>query len=217
MSGKKKSILIVDDHPIMREGITQIINNQNDLSVIAEAESGQEALNILSKIRPDLAIIDISLKGMNGIELTKEINRNFNAIPILILSMHPEKFYAERAIKAGAMGYLQKHEPSTTVLEAIRKVISGKIYLSAEISEKMLIQLSGNLSKTTQSQIEKLSDREFEAFRLIGKGLKPHQIADELFLSVKTIETYYSRIKKKINLKNASELRQFAINFFRNQ
>lgn len=214
---KKKSVIIVDDHPIMREGISQIINNQKDLYVIAEAESGQDALKILSELKPDIAVIDISLKGMNGIELTREISKNFRDIPILILSMHPEKFYAERAVKSGAMGYLQKHEPSSKIVEAIRKILSGKIYLSAEISEKMLTQFSGNISKVNDLTIEKLSDREFEAFRLIAKGLKPHQIADELFVSVKTIETYYSRIKKKLNLKNASELRQFAINFFQNQ
>lgn len=210
----KRSILIVDDHPIMREGISQIINNQSDLYVISEAESGHEALKVLSEVKPDLAIIDISLKGMNGLELTKEITRNFKGIPILILSMHPEKFYAERAIKSGAMGYLQKHEPSSMVIEAIHKILSGKIYLSTEMSEKMLNKFAGNKNKNNNSPIEQLSDREFEAFRYIAKGLKPHQIADELFVSVKTIETYYSRIKKKLNLKSASELRQFAIDFF---
>jgi len=214
---KKKSILIVDDHPIMREGISQIINSQNDLSVIAEAESGHEALKILSDVLPDLAVIDISLKGMNGLELTKEIAKNFKHIPILILSMHPEKFYAERAIKSGAKGYLQKHEPSSKVIEAIRKILSGKMYLSPEISEKMLTQFSANPGNVNTPALEKLSDREFEAFRCIAKGLKPHQIADELFVSVKTVETYYSRIKKKLNLNSASELRQFAINFFRDQ
>lgn len=213
---KKKSILIIDDHPIMREGISQIINNQSDLYVIDEAESGPEALKKLSEISPDLAVIDISLKGMNGLELTKEIRKKFKNLPILILSMHPEKFYAERAIKSGAMGYIQKHEPSFKVIEAIRKIISGKMYLSEDISEKMLSQF-GRTSNPDHMTIEKLSDREFEAFRLIAKGLKPHQIADELFVSVKTIETYYSRIKKKLNLNTASELRQFAINFFQNQ
>ncbi len=214
---KKKSILIVDDHPIMREGISQIINNQNNLYVIAEAESGPEALKKLSEISPDLAVIDISLSGMNGLELTREIRKKFKDIPILILSMHPEKFYAERAIKSGAMGYLQKHEPSSLVIEAIKKILSGKIYLSSEMSEKMLKQFSGNTDNTDNSPIEKLSDREFEAFRYIAKGLKPHQIADKLFVSVKTIETYYSRIKRKLNLNTASELRQFAIDFFQTQ
>ena len=150
MNNKKKSILIVDDHPIMREGITQIINNQNDLFVIAEAESGQEALKILSKIKPDLAIVDISLKGMNGLELTKEINRNFNDIPILILSMHPEKFYAERAIKAGAMGYLQKHEPSTTVVEA---TISGAVPVAMSDSNCCAVTLNEPASQSADSPL----------------------------------------------------------------
>ena len=214
---KKSSVLIVDDHPIMREGISQIINSQPDMYVIAEAENGPEALKILSGIKPDLAVIDISLSGMNGLELTKEIAKNFNNIPILILSMHPEKFYAERAITSGAMGYLQKHEPSSHVIDAIRRILSGKMYLSQEISEKMLNRFSGNKHDIINSPVEKLSDREFEAFRFISKGLKPHQIADELFVSVKTVETYYSRIKKKLNLNSASELRQFAINFFHGQ
>ncbi|MEN8154495.1 MAG: response regulator transcription factor [Acidobacteriota bacterium] len=215
MKNKEYNILIVDDHPIMREGISQIINHQKDFTVIAEAESGPEALNILSEISPDIAIVDISLKGMSGLELTKEIKRRYNTIPVLILSMHPENFYAERSIKAGAFGYIQKNEPSEKVLNAIRKVLAGKIYLSETMSEKMLFQLTGKKENNTTSLVEKLSDREFEAFRLIGEGLKPHQIAEKLFVSVKTIETYYSRIKKKLNLKNASELRQFAINWFR--
>ena len=217
MKQKKKTILIVDDHPIMREGICQIINNQNDLEVIAQAESSLEALRILKELDPDMAIVDISLKGMNGLELTREIIKYKGHMPILILSMHPETFYAERAIKAGAMGYIQKHEPSAKLIKAIRKILSGKIHLSPEISQKLLLQISASPVKGQRTVTDSLSDREFEAFRFIGRGMKPRQIADELFVSVKTVETYYSRIKRKLNLGSASELREFAINYFRDQ
>jgi len=214
MEKKKYSIFIVDDHPMMRDGISQVINQQPDLEVIAEASSGPEALDKLSDISPEIALVDISLKGMNGIELTREIRKRFKNLPVLILSMHPEKYYAERAVKAGAKGYIMKHETSDKVLKAIRRVLEGKFYLSEDISEKIISRMSGNISQSGTS-VDKLSNREFEAFRYVGSGLKPQQIAEKLFVSVKTVETYYSRIKEKLSLKSASELRQFAVNWFK--
>ncbi len=214
MEKKKYSVFIVDDHPMMRDGISQVINQQPDLEVIAEASGGPEALDKLSDISPEIALVDISLKGMNGIELTREIRKRFKNLPVLILSMHPEKYYAERAVKAGAKGYIMKHETSDKVLKAIRRVLEGKFYLSEDISEKIISRMSGNISQSGTS-VDKLSNREFEAFRYVGSGLKPQQIAEKLFVSVKTVETYYSRIKEKLSLKSASELRQFAVNWFK--
>ncbi len=211
----KKSIMIVDDHPIMRAGITQLINQQNDLIVSCEVSSAKEALKELSDNVPDLAIIDLSLKEISGIDLIKEIKKNHKDLPSLVLSMHSETIYAERVLRAGAKGYIMKHEPAEKLIKAIRKVLKGKTYLSENMSEIILDRMSGNSSKDTTSLINSLSDRELEVFKLIGEGHKPHQIADILFLSVKTIETYYARLKQKFNIKSASELRKIAISWYK--
>jgi len=209
----KYSIMIVDDHPIIREGISKIINQQPDLDVRSEASSAREAMTKLREAIPDLAIIDVSLKNTTGIELIEEIKSTFSDFPILVLSMHSESLYAERALRAGARGYIMKHEPAEEVIKAIRQVLGGKIYLSQEMSEKILDRLSGVKHSGVDSLINSLSNRELEVFKLVGSGLKPHEIAEKLFLSVKTIETYYSRLKLKLNLKDASELRQAAIHW----
>ncbi len=210
----KKSIMIVDDHPIMRAGIAQLINQQNDLKVSSEVSSAREALKELNKKTPDLAIIDLSLKEISGIDLIKEIKKRHKDLPTLVLSMHSETIYAERVLRAGAKGYIMKHEPAEKLIKAIRKVLKGKTYLSENMSEIILDRMSGNSSKDTTSLINSLSDRELEVFKLIGEGHKPHQIADNLFLSVKTIETYYARLKQKFNIKSASELRKIAISWY---
>jgi len=214
---EKYSILLVDDHPIMRDGINQLISSQPDLEVCGEAGSAQEALTFLQKKIPDLAIVDISLKDINGIELIKEIKAGSKPFPILVLSMHPETLYAERAVRAGAKGYIMKHEPAEKLLKAIRRVLQGKIYLSPEMSDTLLDSLLGEKPETPGPLIDRLSDRELEVFNLIGKGLKPSQIAEKLFLSVKTIETYILRIKQKFNLKNSSQMLQAAIEWRRDK
>ena len=212
MNNQQKSrILLVDDHPIMRDGISQIINQQPDMEVCCEAGSAREALKMLESAIPDLAIVDISLKDISGIELIKEMKAKFQDFPILVLSMHAESLYAERALKAGAKGYIMKHEPADRLMKAIRRVLRGKIYLSANISQMILHRLTGTNMAEDQLPVDTLSDRELEVFKLIGLGLKPHQIAEKLFLSVKTIETYYSRLKQKLQLENALQLRQKAI------
>lgn len=218
MNKKKEyaSILLVDDHPIMRDGISQLITLQPDLEVCGEAGSASEALKFLQKNSPDLAIIDISLKDINGIELIKEIKTTNYQFPILVLSMHPETLYAERAIRAGAKGYIMKHEPAEKLLKAIRKVLKNKIYLSPEMSEALLDTLLSEKQETPGPAINRLSDRELEVFTLLGKGLKPKQIAEKLLLSTKTIETYSLRIKQKLNLKNSSQLIQTAIQHIHN-
>ncbi|MCP5105592.1 MAG: response regulator transcription factor [bacterium] len=209
------TILLVDDHPIMRDGISQLIALQPDLEVCGEAGSASDALKFLQKETPDLAIVDISLKDINGIELIKEIKTGGHGFPILVLSMHPETLYAERAIRAGAKGYIMKHEPAEKLLQAIRRVLKGKIYLSAEMSEALLDMLLGEKQEAPEHSINRLSDRELEVFTLVGKGLKPKQIAEKLFLSIKTIETYSLRIKQKLNLKDSSQMLQAAIEWNR--
>jgi len=214
----KKKIMIVDDHPIMRAGIAQIIEQQTDLTVSTEVNSAREALNKLKEDIPDMAIIDLSLKEISGIELIKEIRVKYGNIPILVLSMHSETIYAERVLRAGAKGYIMKHEPSEKLLKAIRKVLKGKTYLSEAMSEIMLDRMSGTVSPDSDKNLtDNLSDRELEVFKFIGEGFKPHQIAEKLFLSVKTIETYYARLKQKFNIKTASELRKIAISWYQKQ
>jgi DNA-binding NarL/FixJ family response regulator len=212
-SKKKYSILVVDDHPIIREGISKIINQQPDLEVIGEAVRAIDAMQFLRNTVPDMAIIDISLKDSNGIDLIKEIKFKIGTLPILVLSMHPETLYAERVLRVGARGYIMKHEPPEKIIYAIRRILLGKIYLSPEISEKILDGLAGVKQNDSMFTVNSFSDRELEVFQLIGQGFKPHQIAEKLFLSVKTVETYAFRLKKKLNIETASELRILAINW----
>lgn len=208
---RKNSIFIVDDHPIMRDGISQLIDQQADLEVCGTASSAPEALDALNNMDPGLLLVDISLPGMDGIELIKIVKKRKARLPMLVLSMHAEGLYAERAIRAGAKGYVMKHASSETLLAAIRKVLAGKICLSPAMTEKLLEKAAGNEPPGSGSPVDDLSDRELEVFKLIGRGLRPQRIAEELQLSIKTVETYYSRLKLKLNVKDASELLQKAI------
>jgi DNA-binding NarL/FixJ family response regulator len=208
---RKSLIFVVDDHPIMRDGISQLINQQADLEVCGAASSGPEALDALNNINPDLLLVDISLPGMDGMELIKIVKKRKGRLPMLVLSMHAEAFYAERAIRAGAKGYVMKHASTVTLLAAMRKVLAGKIFLSPAMTEKLLEKAAGSELTGSESPVDCLSDRELEIFKLIGHGLRSQRIAEELNLSVKTVETYYSRIKQKLDIKDASELLQLAI------
>jgi DNA-binding NarL/FixJ family response regulator len=208
---RKNSLFIVDDHPIMRDGISQLINQQADLEICGTASSAPEALDALNGIDPDLLLVDISLPGMDGIELIKIVKKRKGRLPMLVLSMHAEAFYAERAIRAGAKGYVMKHASTDTLLAAIRKVLAGKIFLSPAMTEKLLEKAAGSELTGSESPVDCLSDRELEIFKLIGHGLRTQKIAEELQLSSKTVETYYSRIKQKLDIKDASELLQLAI------
>jgi len=209
----KSRIFIVDDHPIMRDGIAQLVNQQPDLEVCGEASSAPEALEALDRVAPDLMLVDISLTGMDGIELIKIVRKRRPGLPTLVLSMHAEALYAERSVRAGAKGYVMKHASPETLLEAMRRVLAGKLFLSPEMTEKLLEKAAGDGLAGNESPIAALSDREVEIFKLIGQGLKPQRISEELHLSVKTVETYYSRIKQKLGLKDASELLQMAISW----
>lgn len=212
MSGKekfKKSVFIVDDHPVVRQGLTQFINDEDDLYVCGDAEDANSAIREINSLKPDIVIADISLKGISGIELTAAIRSRFN-IPVLILSMHDENLYAERAIRAGAAGYIMKKESMEKVIAAIHEVLMGKIYLHADLKERLLSKFL-KTSQEIESPLECLTNREIEVFRLIGLGLSTRHIARELALSVKTIETYRERIKRKLDLKDSAELIQYAV------
>src|SRR5271156_6175448 len=206
----KKRILVVDDHPIVRQGLALLINREPDLVVCGEAEEAQGALHVLSSSRPDVLIVDISLNGPDGLDLLKTIRTTHPTLPVLILSMHDESIYAERALRAGANGYIMKQEATEKVLVAIRRILSGEIYVSDRIANSMLQHyVRGN--PTGHSSIADLTDRELEVFRLIGEGQGTRQIAEALHLSVKTVESYQAHIKEKLSLRSARELVQHAV------
>jgi len=204
--------LVVDDHPIVREGIAKLVNQETDLTICGEAEDAPQALKALAELKPDIAIVDITLKeGLGGIGLIKDIKARHPKLPVLVLSMHDESLYAERTLRAGAKGYIMKQEAPEKVVEAIRRVLGGEIYLSEEMGQKIIHKLVEGKPEAGGSPIESLSDRQLEVFQLMGRGFGTRQIADNLYLSVKTIETYREHIKEKLKLKNATELVQHAI------
>jgi DNA-binding NarL/FixJ family response regulator len=217
-TGKRKTqILIIDDHPVVREGLEAILDHEQDLRVCGQAEDADGALEAIADLKPDIAIVDISLKNSDGIELTKTIKARYPKIFVIVLSMHDESVYAERVLLAGAQAYLMKDAASENIVTAIRRVLRGDIYVSEAVSSKFLHIIASDKTGMTKTPIETLSDREFETFRLIGQGLKASQIAAQLHLSVKTIETYRSRIKEKLGLSNAAQLLQYSIAWARNR
>lgn len=205
-SSFKKKILIVDDHSMVRKGIAAIIESANDLEVVLQLETAEQLLEQLKALDVDLMIVDISLPGMNGIELVKHVIFQKPNQKILILTRHEEFTYAERALRAGANGYLTKMESPELLLKAIHKVLNGGLFVSEEISEKLLLSTLHGKKDILSSPFEILSDRELEVFELIGRGLSSNEIAKQLHLAIKTIETYRSRIKEKMNYKNSTEL-----------
>src|SRR5271166_5849244 len=206
----KKRILVVDDHPIVRQGLALLINRESDLVVCGEAEEAMCALHVLASAHPDVLIVDISLNGPDGLDLLKTIRTTHPTLPVLILSMHDESIYAERALRAGAHGYIMKQEATEKVLVAVRQILEQKVYVSDRIANRMLQQyINGSTEK--HSPVAILSDRELEVFRLIGEGHSTRKIADELHLSVKTVESYQAHIKDKLSLKSGRELVQRAI------
>jgi DNA-binding NarL/FixJ family response regulator len=208
---KKANILIVDDHPIVRQGLTELVNHENDLIVCGQAEDANQAMKAVKELKPDIVIVDISLKETSGMELIKDLNVQYPKLPLLALSMHDESLYAERVLRAGAKGYIMKAEATEKVIMAIRKILSGEIYISDKMASKMMRKLVGGSSEINASPVELLSDRELEVFQLIGKGFGTRQIAERLYLSVKTIETYRAHIKEKLNLEDSAALLRYAI------
>lgn len=209
-SGKTR-VFVVDDHPIVRQGLSQLINREPDLTVCGEAEDARTALDRIAPSEADILIVDVSLEGPDGIELLKTIRSRDSKLPVLMLSMHDESLYAERALRAGANGYIMKQEATEKVLVAIRRILQGDVYLSDRLTTTMLQQYVRGGAATKSSPLLNLTDRELEVFRLIGEGHGTRQIADELHLSVKTIESYQAHIKEKLALRNARELVQHAI------
>ncbi|MDO8528057.1 MAG: response regulator transcription factor [Deltaproteobacteria bacterium] len=208
---EKTKVFIVDDHPIVRQGLAQLINQESDMISVGEAGTSDEALKSIAKIKPDVAIVDISLQGTSGIELTKNLVANYPKTLVLILSMYDESLHVERVLKAGAKGYLMKQSATDYVTTAIRKVVSGDIYVSDRMKETLMHQFSGGGKSLIGATTGKLSDRELEVLRLIGQGYATNRIAESLFVSVKTIESHYANIKNKLDLKNSHELIQYAV------
>jgi DNA-binding NarL/FixJ family response regulator len=209
----KRKVFIVDDHPIVREGLAQMINREPDLAVCGEAQEMHEALASIEAQKPHILIVDISLNGPDGLDLLKNIRTKDPSLPVLILSMHDEAIYAERALRAGANGYIMKQEATDRVLIALRRILNREIYVSDRIADRILRRFAGGgrAGVVKGSPLETLSDRELEVLHLIGEGHGTRQIAEELHLSVKTVESYQSHLKEKLSLKNSRELMQYAI------
>ncbi len=210
IDGNKAKILIVDDHPLVREGLADLVNKEKDLVVCGQAEDAYQAMEAIRELKPDMAIVDISLKETSGLELIKDIKVRHPSLPVLTLSMHEESVYAERALRAGAKGYIMKREATKKVVTAIRKVLRGQLYLSEKMMTRLVRKFVDGKPEAGTSPIDCLTDRELEVFSLLGRGNGTRQISEQLHLSVKTIETYRSRIKEKLNLTSASELLQHA-------
>lgn len=210
-SGDRSRVLIVEDHPLMRRGMMQLIEREPDIEVAGEAANAGDALRFLSRHTVDLVIVDIGLDEGDGLDLIKQIKARGDDVKILVASVHDESLYAQRALQAGAQGYISKSHSSDAFIEAMRQVMAGKIYLSPYMTERMLHRVVDGGDNLSHSPIETLSDRELEVFRLIGEGLSTRVIAEKLFLSTKTIETYREHIKRKLNLKNSVEVIRHAV------
>jgi DNA-binding NarL/FixJ family response regulator len=204
-------IFIVDDHPVIRRGLSQIIEDLDDMQTAGEARDADEALNKIARDQPDLVLIDVSLGDRGGIELIKELKSRYPELKMLVLSMHDESLFAERAVRAGALGYVNKNEPTETLVAAIRQVLTNQIFLSARLTNRIVQRAASGADQQAVSPIESLSDRELEVFEMIGQGMITKQIAARLNLSTKTIETYRENIKTKLNLNNSSELMRHAV------
>jgi DNA-binding NarL/FixJ family response regulator len=206
-----KRIVLVDDHPLFRKGLQEMIHSDGTFAVCGEAGNAAEAMALIRKLSPDMAIVDLSLPGANGIELIKNIRAEFSKVPILVLSMHDESLYAVRALRAGADGYVMKHEAMANVIHAIREVFNGRPYLSPAMAAQVITKFAHRQAEGETDAVERLSDRELEILELIGKGHEVRQIAKLLHLSPKTVETHRAHIKDKLDLKNSREVARFAL------
>jgi DNA-binding NarL/FixJ family response regulator len=216
-SKTKSRILIVDAHPMMREGLAQLISRQPGLVVCGEAATAPQAVELVKKLQPDLVLADITLPGRNGIELIKDIQAVVSGMAVLVISMHDEAIYAERVLRAGGRGYIMKQEGGEKLMQAIRQVLSGQIFVSETISARILELFSGHGAHLSKTPLERLTDREFEVFQLVGRGLGRREIAQELHMSVRTAEVHRANIKKKLEHKSSSELIRFAVRWAEGQ
>jgi DNA-binding NarL/FixJ family response regulator len=210
MAGKRK-IFLVDDHPIVRQGLAQLINSENDLAVVGQGEDAYQSIRAIRESQPHLVLVDVSLKDSDGIELLKELKAQSPDLPVLVVSMHDETLYAERALRAGAGGYVMKQESPETLLAAIRTVLAGEVYVSSKMSATLLQHMVRGRNRGGGLPMDRLTDRELEIFRMIGAGRSVKEIADKLFLSIKTVEAHREHIKEKLNIKSSAELLRFAI------
>jgi DNA-binding NarL/FixJ family response regulator len=205
---KPITIVIVDDHRMFREQLASLINQSADMKVCAEADNVRQGFDLISAVRPSIAIVDISLKDSSGLELVKQLRAQAIDVPVLVLSMHEESLYAERALRAGANGYITKHEASADVMNAVRRVLDGEMYLNPRFMGQMMSKImAGGGNQATGNPVDRLADRELEVFRLIGQGLTTREIGEQLGVGVTTVDTYRARIKEKLKLENVSRLR----------
>ncbi len=210
-SKKSVRVFIVDDHPFLREGLTMLISREPDLMICGESDNADDALKSIETLMPDVAIVDLSLQGRSGLHLIKDVSRKFPEMPTLVLSMLDEMVYAERALRAGARGYIMKQEATKKVITAIRDVMSGKLFVNPSVTSKIMHRLVSDGNIKHSCSIDLLSDRELETFKLTGNGLSTQQISKKMKVGVKTIETYRARIKSKLKFESSEELLQYAI------
>jgi len=207
----KRKVLLVDDHPLVREWLTNLIIRQPDLAVCGESESAQSALQAIAAARPEVAIVDVSLKDSSGIELIKSLKLSHPEVAVLVFSMHDESLYAQRALRAGAKGYIMKRETTRKMIDGIRQILDGKVFVSDSVKDSLALRLVENKTQTARTPVEQLSDRELEVFEMLGRGLGTRQIADALRVSIKTVQVYCARTKEKLNVHSATELLREAI------
>jgi DNA-binding NarL/FixJ family response regulator len=208
---EKRRIFLVDDHPLVREWLTMLINQQSDLVICGEAEDAPRALAAMEKLQPDAAVIDVTLSSGSGIELIKDIRRCCAGVAVLVLSMHDESLYAERALRAGARGYVMKRETTKNVIAALRKILDGGIYVSENVTQSMAKKIVSGRSEADESPVAQLSDRELSVFEMLGRGLETKQIGDSLSISPKTVQVYCARIKEKVGVQTHNELLREAV------
>lgn len=214
----KKRVFLVDDHPVVRQGMKSLIDRTPDLTVCGEARTIYDSLKLIEQLKPDVVAADISLGDESGLDLIKDIRIRFPELPVLTLSVHDEAIYAERVLRAGARGYVTKGEPPENVLKALRTVLCGQVFLSERMSSRILSQITGTAKKETAGlAVDRLSDRELQVFELIGKGMSTRDIADSLHLSIKTVESHRANIKDKLQVASATELLQYAIHWVQSQ
>jgi DNA-binding NarL/FixJ family response regulator len=211
MGSEKHKVFIVDDHPLVREGLTMLVNRQDDMEICGEAGDPAGALHGIAEAKPNVVIVDLSLGAFSGMDLVKSLSAQETRIPVVVLSMHDENLYAERVIRAGARGYIMKRETAKKIIDAVRQVLAGKLYVSSEVSEMFAEKFVDRKLTVGTSPIEQLSDRELEVFSLLGQGFETRRIAETLHLSVKTVQAYCSRIKEKLDLANGTELLREAV------
>lgn len=209
----KARVMLVDDHPIVRQGLANLIDAEEDLVVCSQAEDAEQALRVLPEAKPDVVIVDISLRDRSGLELLKDIRARDADLPMLVLSMHDESLYAERALRAGAQGYVMKQEATGKVLDAIRRVLNRELYVSEKMAVRLASQTVRARSTVRENPISRLSNRELEVFTLIGRGLGTREIATKLLLSIKTVEAHREHIKDKLSLRTGTELMRYAVQY----